>query len=44
MMSGYIGLNLKEMIEELGENEVKKILSEFSCPLNEDVELHCQPR
>lgn len=38
MMSGYIGLNLKEMIEELGENEVKKILSEFSCPLNEDVE------
>lgn len=37
-MTGYIGFNLKEMIEQLGENEVKRILSEFSCPLNADVE------
>lgn len=37
-MSGYIGFNLSEMITQLGENEVKSILSDFSCPLNADVE------
>lgn len=37
-MSGYIGLNLKEMIEQIGEESVKRILSDFSCPLNADVE------
>lgn len=37
-MSGYIGINLKDMIHEIGENEVKTILSDFSCPLNPDVE------
>lgn len=37
-MSGYIGINLKEMIEQIGENKVKNILSDFSCPLNPDVE------
>lgn len=37
-MSGYIGINLREMIDQIGENEVKNILSDFSCPLNPDVE------
>lgn len=37
-MSGYIGVNLKEMIEQIGEENARKILSDFSCPLNEDVE------
>ena len=37
-MSGFIGINLKDMIQEIGENEVKTILSDFSCPLNRDVE------
>lgn len=37
-MSGYIGINLKEMIEQIGEVETKAILSDFSCPLNPDVE------
>lgn len=37
-MSGYIGINLKDMITEIGENDVKQILSDFSCPLNPDVE------
>ena len=37
-MSGYIGINLKEMIEQIGEVETKSILSDFSCPLNLDVE------
>lgn len=38
MSSGYIGVNLKEMIEQIGENRTKEILSDFSCPLNPDVE------
>lgn len=37
-MSGFIGINLKEMIDQIGENETKTILSDFSCPLNPDVE------
>ena len=37
-MSGYIGVNLKDMIEQIGEVETKAILSDFSCPLNPDVE------
>lgn len=37
-MSGYIGINLKEMLEQIGEVETKSILSDFSCPLNPDVE------
>ena len=37
-MSGYIGINLKEMIEQIGEPETKSILSDFSCPINPDVE------
>lgn len=39
-MSGYIGINLRDIItdEELGESAAKGILSSFSCPLNPDVE------
>ena len=37
-MTGYRVVNLKILIEELGEDGVKSILSDFSCPLNRDVE------
>lgn len=39
-MSGYIGINLKDILhdESLGESAAKSILSSFSCPLNPDVE------
>lgn len=37
-MSGYNLLSLKDMIEQLGEDRVTSILSDFSCPLNPDVE------
>jgi len=38
-MTGYVLVNLKEMIKELGEEKVKTILSNFSCPINKDVEI-----
>lgn len=37
-MTGYNLVNLKDVISELGENRAKEIISEFSCPLNADVE------
>lgn len=37
-MTGYRVVNLKALIEELGENAAKSILSNFSCPMNPDVE------
>lgn len=39
-MSGYIGINLKDIIsdESMGESAAKSILSSFSCPLNPDIE------
>ena len=37
-MTGYRVVNLKILIEELGEDNVKSILSDFSCPMNPDVE------
>lgn len=37
-MTGYRVVNLKALIEELGEDTAKSILSDFSCPLNADVE------
>lgn len=37
-MTGYGLINLKEMIKQLGEDKVKTILSNFSCPINKDVE------
>jgi hypothetical protein len=38
MQSNYIQLNLNEILEAIGEDETKKILSSFSCDLNPDVE------
>ena len=37
-MTGYKIVNLKLMIDELGEERTKELLSSFSCPMNEDVE------
>ena len=37
-MTGYKLINLKLMVETLGEQTTKELLSKFSCPLNEDVE------
>ena len=37
-MTGYKIVNLKLLIEELGEDRAKEILSSFRCPLNPDVE------
>lgn len=38
-MIGYASASLSDMIKELGESEVKKLLSSFSCPINPDVEM-----
>ena len=37
-MTGYVQVNIKDMLSELGEDRVKAILSDFYCPLNKDVE------
>lgn len=37
-MTGYKIILLKELIEQIGEEETKRILSKFFCPLNSDVE------
>lgn len=37
-MRGYTLVNLKELLQQLGEEETKGLLSNFSCPLNPDVE------
>ncbi|MBO6229723.1 MAG: N-acetyltransferase [Ruminiclostridium sp.] len=37
-MTGFQIVSLKDMIEELGESEVKSRLSAFYCPLNFDIE------
>lgn len=37
-MTGYKVANLIELLEAVGEDRVKSILSVFSCPQNEDVE------
>lgn len=37
-MAGYSLINLINLIEVLGEEQVKQFLSNFSCPLNPDVE------
>lgn len=37
-MTGYRVVNLRALIEELGEDAAKSILSNFSCSLNPDVE------
>lgn len=37
-MTGYQLILLKDMIDELGEEKTKEVLSQFSCPLNLDVQ------
>ncbi|MBR3973261.1 MAG: N-acetyltransferase [Oscillospiraceae bacterium] len=37
-MTEYRIVNLSAMVEELGEDRVKSILSDFSCPINPDIE------
>ena len=37
-MSEFVQFNLNDIVEELGESRTKSILSDFSCPLNKDVE------
>lgn len=37
-MTGYRVVNLHDLISELGEDTTARILSDFSCPLNRDVE------
>lgn len=37
-MTGYQILNLKRVIDEIGEEDTKQFLSDFSCPLNKDVD------
>lgn len=36
-MTGYKLVNLKMLVDAMGENKAKEILSHFSCPLNPDV-------
>lgn len=38
MLKGYNLVNIADMLTELGEKQTKAILSEFSCPMNGDVE------
>lgn len=37
-MTGYRQITLSQMVDELGTEAVKGLLSSFSCPLNQDVE------
>ncbi len=37
-IKGFSIINLDDMLAELGEDRVKSILSDFSCPINKDVE------
>lgn len=43
-MDGYQLISLKEMLDTIGEERVKAILSNFSCPLNGDVEYFLKHR
>ena len=36
--TNFVQFNLSDLLDQLGEDEVKVILSSFSCPLNADVE------
>lgn len=37
-MSSFQVVNILDMMESIGENELKKLLSDFSCPLNGEIE------
>lgn len=34
----FVQINLSDILKEMGEDEARKILSSFSCPMNKDVE------
>lgn len=34
----FVEMNLSNMLDQLGEDETKNILSSFSCPINKDIE------
>lgn len=34
----FVEMNLGDMLDQLGEDATKAILSSFSCPLNKDIE------
>lgn len=36
--TSFVQINLSDLLDQLGEDSVKEILSSFSCPLNPDVE------
>ena len=36
--TSFVQINLSDLLDQLGEDNVKEILSSFSCPLNSDVE------
>ena len=44
MDSAYKIVNLKLLIDEVGENTAKTVLSSFCCPLNSDVEMFLRDR
>lgn len=37
-MTGFLKVSLRKMLDEVGEDKVKNILSDFFCPKNKDVE------
>lgn len=37
-MHNFVPVNIVDMLEAIGENELQLLLSEFSCPLNPDIE------
>lgn len=40
MIAGYVQVNLKDMLEQIGEDRLKVILSDFSCDMyNKDVDM-----
>lgn len=43
-MSEFKQFNLSSILEQLGEERTKKILSSFVCPLNEDVQDFCRTK
>ena len=38
-MDGFVKVPLKKLINNIGENGAFDILSDFSCPLNQDIEI-----
>ena len=37
-MNDCISVNLQDMLKAIGEEKLLKLLSDFSCPLNKEVE------